>query len=271
MKILKPGINLNKFFNQLHEAEHCALLLDYDGTLAPFHVSPGLARPYPGISPLLDAIMQNGHTRVILISGRWTRDLLPLTGLKHTPEIWGSHGWERLFPDGRYEAATPDETALRGLAEADTWIEEIIDLGGRTEQKPSRLAIHWRGLDRLHVERIRNLVRENWAMQAQDTGLALHDFDGGIELRVPGRNKGHALDTVLGEMPATTAAAYLGDDLTDEDAFHAIQGRGLGVLVREELRATAADLWLTPPRELIEFLTQWHQSRNKTETTNEMV
>lgn len=271
MKILKPGINLNKFFNQLRDAEHCALLLDYDGTLAPFHVSPGLARPYPGISPLLDAIMQNGRTRVILISGRWTRDLLPLTGLKRTPEIWGSHGWERLFPDGRYEAATPNETALRGLAEADTWIEEIIALGGRTEQKPSGLAIHWRGLDPLTAGQIRNLVRENWAMQAQDTGLALHEFDGGIELRVPGRNKGQALETVLGEMPAATVAAYLGDDLTDEDAFRALQGRGLSILVRAELRATAADLWLTPPHELIDFLTQWHKCRNEAETANEVV
>ena len=129
MKILKPGIDLDIFFSRLRKAKHCALLLDYNGTLAPFRDKPEQAFPYPGISPLLDAIMQDGRTRVILISGRWTQDLLPLTGLKRTPEIWGSHGWERLFPDGRYEAATPDETALRGLTEADTWIEEIMALG----------------------------------------------------------------------------------------------------------------------------------------------
>jgi trehalose-phosphatase len=214
--------------------------------------------------------MQDGRTRVVLISGRWTRDLVPLTGLRRAPEIWGSHGWERLFPDGRYETATPDETALRGLAEADTWIEEIIALGGRTEQKPSGLAIHWRGLGRENAERIRRTVRENWALLTQETGLALHDFDGGIELRVPGRDKGHALSTVLAEMPASTVAAYLGDDLTDEDAFHAIRGKGLGILVRDELRITAADMWLTAPRELMEFLTQWRLSRKNMGAENEM-
>ena len=271
MKILKPGIDPDLFFSRLRKAKHCALLLNYDGTLAPFREKPEQAFPYPGISPLLDAIMQDGRTRVILISGRWTRDLLPLTGLKRSPEIWGSHGWERLFPDGRYEAATPDETALRGLAEADTWIEEIMALGGRTEQKPSGLAIHWRGLSPEAGQQIRRLVRENWALLAQETGLALHEFDGGIELRVPGRDKGHALNTVLGEMPATTMAAYLGDDLTDEDAFRAMEDRGLSILVRQQFRVTAADLWLTPPEELMEFLTQWRHSRRKTEAANEVV
>lgn len=270
MKILKPGIDLDRFFEQLRKAKHAALLLDYDGTLAPFHVNPDRAFPYAGISPLLDAIMQDRHTRVILISGRWTRDLLPLTGLDSTPEIWGSHGWERLFPDGRHETATPDETALRGLAEADTWIEEIISLGGRTEQKPSGLAIHWRGLREEIILKIRRMVRENWALLAQETGLALHEFDGGMELRVPGRDKGYALKAVLAEMPADTVAAYLGDDRTDEDAFQAIQGKGLSVLVRENLRATAADLWLTPPQELIEFLTRWRHKRKKTGAENEM-
>lgn len=51
--------------------------------------------------------------------------------------------------------------------------------------------------------------------------------------------------------------AYLGDDVTDEDAFHAVKPRGLAVLVRAELRETAADLWIRPPRELVAFLRSW--------------
>jgi trehalose 6-phosphate phosphatase len=48
--------------------------------------------------------------------------------------------------------------------------------------------------------------------------------------------------------------AYLGDDLTDEDAFRAVKGYRLGVLVRAELQPTLVDLWLRPPGELLALL-----------------
>jgi len=87
--------------------------------------------------------------------------------------------------------------------------------------------------------------------------LTLHEFDGGLELRPSGITKAQAVDRILCEMPSGTAAAYLGDDLTDEDAFVAIKGRGLAVLVRETFRDTCADIWLRPPDELLAFLRRW--------------
>ena len=65
------------------------------------------------------------------------------------------------------------------------------------------------------------------------------------------------MHAILGEMPRDAATAYLGDDLTDEDAFKAIGNRGLAVLVRAEHRPTAAHVWIRPPQELLAFLTQW--------------
>lgn len=76
-------------------------------------------------------------------------------------------------------------------------------------------------------------------------------------MRVPGVDKGSAVETILTEMGRGTAAVYAGDDLTDEDAFRAIKGRGLGILASEEFRSTAADLWLRPPEELLDFLDTW--------------
>jgi trehalose-6-phosphatase len=64
----------------------------------------------------------------------------------------------------------------------------------------------------------------------------------------------------LQKRPPETADAYLGDDLTDEDAFRALRERGLGVLVRTEPCPSAASLHLVPPRPLLEFLQQWHQT-----------
>lgn len=54
------------------------------------------------------------------------------------------------------------------------------------------------------------------------------------------------------------AVAYLGDDLSDEGAFIALEGRGLTVLVRHELRPTVTQAWLLPPDELLVFMTRWH-------------
>ncbi len=257
MRILDEPATLEDFFRSLRAAPARALLLDYDGTLAPFHVRPAEARPYPGVREILDALIEDGGTRVVIVSGRWSRDLVPLLGLKRLPEIWGSHGWEQLKPNGEYETARIREDALRHLVEADTWAAEIETMGGRCELKPGGLAIHWRGLDAGKIASICEHVNQNWHLQEMGKNLVWHDFDGGIELRAPGRDKGYAVDAVLAEMPAHTATAYLGDDVTDDDAFQAIRGRGIGVLVRPEFRASRADFWLRPPQELLDFLRRW--------------
>ncbi len=261
MQVLRTEADPEDFFARLATAPRAALLLDYDGTLAPFQVNPHEAFPWPGVATLLDTLQAQQDTRLVIVSGRWTRDLLPLLKLRRIPEIWGAHGWERRLPDGHIEIARPPEQALRGLAEADTWMGQVRALGGRSETKPACLAIHWRGLPSETATAIRAIVSENWALHARDSGLELHDFDGGVELRVPGRHKGDAVRMIRDEMP-DTLLAYLGDDLTDEDAFAALGEQDLGVLVRQELRpTTAAGLWITPPEELLAFLQRWIQTR----------
>lgn len=256
MKILNPDINLELFYHRRKEASQKGLLLDYDGTLAPFHKEPNKAKPYPGIRHVLNRIMHVPDIRLVIISGRWTKDLIPLLQLEKQPEIWGSHGMERLKTDGSYEIDSMEEQHLDVLVAAGEWIEEL-GLSSRCEKKPGCLAIHWRGLDEKTVNEIRNLVEPRWSTLAQAWQLSLQKFDGGLELRVPARNKGDAVGTILEEMDQNAVAAYLGDDLTDEDAFRAIKGKGIAILVREELRPTAADLWIKPPEELLTFLSGW--------------
>jgi trehalose-phosphatase len=216
--------------------------------------------PYPGVREALNALLAQQRTRLVIISGRWTRDLLPLLGLEQQPELWGSHGRERCHPDGRCEIRRPEERALQALAQADHWTEAAVALGARREPKPASLAVHWRGLAPDAVSRIRTLVLEQWALHARDKGLEAHDFDGGIELRVPGCSKADAVNAIAAES-GHALMAYLGDDLTDEDAFRALGPDDLGVLVRPEFRPTAASLWLKPPGELLDFLQRWIDAR----------
>jgi trehalose 6-phosphate phosphatase len=256
MKILNSKLDLQLFYYQVSEARPKAILIDYDGTLAPFHVNPEKALPYPGVREMLKKIMQAPDIRMVFISGRCIKDLEALLEFDVKPELWGSHGLERLKSDGSYEVASMDEMAVQGLVMADEWIE-TTDYSNRCEKKPGCLAVHWRGLNERKISEMKSQVMETFSSIAEDWKLSLEEFDGGLELRVPVRNKGDAVKTVLYEMGPDIVAAYLGDDVTDEDAFKAIKGRGLAVLVRNALRPTAADIWLKPPEELLNFLSNW--------------
>ena len=87
--------------------------------------------------------------------------------------------------------------------------------------------------------------------------LEYSEFDGGVELNIPGVNKGTAIKEIFSVYPNQTVGAYLGDDLTDEDAFKALPETAMGVLVRKEPRDTAAAVRITPPEELLAFLNRW--------------
>jgi trehalose-phosphatase len=100
-------------------------------------------------------------------------------------------------------------------------------------------------------------IRKLFASAIEEHGLHLLPFDGGLELRARGKNKGDAVSTILKESGSEVAAAYLGDDQTDENAFRAIKGRGVAILVRADPRPTVADIWLRPPEELGRFLRDW--------------
>ena len=250
--------HLNNFFPQLARSAQAALLLDYDGTLAPFQLKRDEAFPYPGVPELLSQIQQSDRTRLVLISGRALKDLIPLLKMARVPEIWGSHGWERLQLDGSRELFPIQENYLDGLKEAEA---AAARLGNAFEHKPASVALHWRGATPEQAHEMQNTIGAKWREIAERHALQLNPFDGGLELRVPGRHKGLVVETILREMEhASPAVAYLGDDLTDEDAFAALEGRGLRLLVRKEPRDTRADCRIEPPEELIAFLQRWRDN-----------
>lgn len=243
------------FFEQLSRAPRRVLLLDYDGTIAPFSAYRNRAFPYPTIPELLDLIMSTCRTRVLLISGRTAREIPPLLGLCPHPEIWGSYGLERLQANGQYSVAHVSADVQHALAQASLWLEQE-GLEGSVELKPGAIAVHWRGLNPGQVEEARAAAYRGLS-QFVGADLMLAEFDGGLELRLRNCNKGDVVRAVLTEHGPHTPVAYLGDDSTDEDAFRALTGRGLTVLVRRTCRFTAAQSWLRPPEELVGFLSDW--------------
>lgn len=244
------------FLDEVASAQERLLLLDYDGTLAPFTVQRTRAVPYRRIPSLIDSLMTACRTRVVVVTSRAARDIPPLLGVDPYPEIRGSYGLERLLPDGAYEVGYIPDEGRKALEAAASWSQKE-GWETSTEIKPGAFALHWRGLPFDQVEAIRTCAYSALAPLACRGNLLLTEFDGGLELRLRACNKGHAVRSLLAESDPGTPVAYLGDDIADEDAFRALLGRGLTVLVRAEFRPTAAQLWLKPPHELVQFLTDW--------------
>jgi trehalose-phosphatase len=262
---------LDQFFRAFAGAAGASLLLDYDGTLAPFRVDRFQALPWAGVRDLLNQIQNQGCTRIVVVTGRPAAEILPLLGVEPAPEVGGLHGAERLHPDGcrELEQLSPEiRSKLDGIAEQLRLDASGGLRGGLIEEKPNAIVMHWRGATPARARMIEKQTRVFFEPLAQTDGLSLLEFEAGIELRA-GRDKGAAVTAILEETAGSRPhrephpAAFLGDDLTDEAAFRAIkkygsrEGHGLGVLVRNQPRPTAADLWLQPPGELRDFLKRW--------------
>lgn len=250
---------VDAFLNKLKRAPASLLMLDYDGTLAPFQTDRHRAYPYPGVIPVLDRILDTGKTKVSVVSGRPIAEiqslLHPLTGI----EMWGAHGLEHMRADGVYGRAEIDPAVAGRLAQAAQWLRGA-GLEHLAETKPGGIAFHWRGLSEDKITSLKNRVDEGWRAFTAEPGIKLLRFDGGLELRAAHPDKGDAVAAILKTAGSDIPAAFLGDDDTDEDAFQALGRRGVSILVRSEYRETKANVWLRPPVELIEFLKRWSKA-----------
>ncbi|QLA15452.1 trehalose-phosphatase [Desulfolutivibrio sulfoxidireducens] len=234
------------------------LLLDYDGTLAPFRDRRDQAVPYPGVVETLGRLPAHGPGRFAVVSGRMGAEVADFLHPARPSEIWGCHGAERLSPGGAPRIQAMPWQWEEALRRAFDLAAEAAPAGA-LEWKTVSLALHWRGMDTAEQQRLARHVGSLWAELARQTGLVPHAFDGGLELRPPGWDKGLAVRAMRRENPGA-ALVYLGDDLTDEDAFQALGPSDIGVLVRERPRLTLARYRITPPGELLGFLRVWADS-----------
>ncbi|HET7100255.1 MAG TPA: trehalose-phosphatase [Terriglobia bacterium] len=256
---------IERFFSSFDGAARPLLLLDYDGTLAAFRVDRFKARPWAGVREQLASLQTQDRTHMVVITGRPPAEIAPLLGLDPPLETWGLHGALRRFPDGCEELDEPPQPTRDRLDELRARLRRD-SLGGLYEDKPNAAVMHWRGHPPARVRQIEKRTRELFEPLARLEGLKLLEFEAGLELRA-GRNKGGAVRELLRESPPGAPATYLGDDITDEEAFAAInQARSphLSILMRRQWRQTAADVWLRPPAELLTFLGMWEKAAART-------
>lgn len=249
---------LPDFWDTLRGKRHRLLALDYDGTLAPFRVERMEAAPLPGVVEALGKIADRGGTRIAVVSGRPLEDLKALLALPERLCIaWvGSHGFEGQRANGERWTRRLSDAQQSGLARARVAVESMGH-GDKLERKPSALAFHTRGLDPDVARGLQGAVTTRWSSLCGEEGLHLHAFDGGVELRVTTADKGLALRELLREAPPEAFVVYVGDDMTDEDAFEVAAGAGgIGIRVGED-RPTKARGTLRDCGAVLEMLRRW--------------
>lgn len=249
---------LEAFFADLRDRRAGLLALDYDGTLAPFRDNRFEAVPDPSLKVAVEAIARQGRTTIVIVSGRPAREVVAVAGFETAFEVWGCHGCDHLDLDGRWTSHGPAAEIERALDDAAAAIAGRVPANA-IEVKIGSVLLHWRALDPAQRPSLESLARAAWTPLTTIPGLELTEFNGGLELRTTVRTKGDALRDVLAAHGQGRAAAFLGDDVTDEDGFAAIDGHGLGVLVRNDPRPTRAHHRVTMPAGIRDFLLTWYQ------------
>jgi len=239
------------------------LLLDFDGTLAEFSPDPAAPQLTPARWDCLERISRQPDVMVGIVSGRRLDDLRKRTRLSDRVYHAGLHGLE-IEIEGR-RTGHPDLYAaaqrLEGLADALSRLVAEYP-GALIEDKGASVAVHARGVapgKRDAVFAKADILAVPWIAERLVRRL---EGDAVVEYlpNIAG-HKGDATQWITADVETRTGkpawVAYLGDDITDEDAFGAISC-GISVLVG--LRPTSATHKLDGITDVDHFL-RWLVSR----------
>ncbi len=231
-----------------------AVFLDYDGTLTPIVDRPELAVLSEEMRKTLAALLQ--RCPVMVISGRDRGDVERLVGLKGLVYA-GCHGFDIAGPEGPGLSHLEASGYAPIVAQAARDLErELAPVPGIiVENKTYAVAVHFRLAGTEDIGRVEHIVD---GVVARNPQLRKTGGKKVFELR-PNMDwdKGKAVLWLLDALDLDTADVvpiYIGDDVTDQDAFDALHGKWLSILVAEAPQATRADYRLADPAEVGRFL-----------------
>jgi trehalose 6-phosphate phosphatase len=241
------------------QSGHLLVALDFDGTIAPIVPRPQDAFMLDAARGAIESLLKRSDTDVAIVSGRALADLRERSGISGV-YYSGNHGLEIDGP-GVHETR-PDALRLAPrMRELSRQLERALlhFPGAFLEDKQLTLSVHSRMVDdETERQRIHDIVEA--AVVAAGNGLKLTYGKRVVEVRPDVEwHKGDALLFLIDRIAQARASApftlYVGDDRTDEDAFAALRGQGVGVLVTAELPAeTAAGAWAASPEEVVAVL-----------------
>ncbi len=233
-----------------------AIFLDYDGTLTPIVADPEKATLPDRTRKIIRRLTE--HYSVAIISGRDLDDVQKMVGVGNIAYA-GSHGFDIVGPGGKYRNQEMGKRFLPALKNADRELRKAVrDIPrAKVEHKRFAIALHYRQVENADVDTLQQRFDDtlsHYPELRKGTGKKV------IELRPNfDWNKGRALQHLLEALYTDSGRIvpiYIGDDITDEDAFRAISDRGIAIAVGREKRPTAAHYKLKDPEEVTKFLQQ---------------
>lgn len=235
------------------------LLCDFDGTLAELHQDPSVPTLPPERRALLQMLAARPDMSVGLVSGRRISDLRGRTRLPDNVYHAGLHGLEIEVDERRWRHPELEDRRLYTRALASRLVGLAREVPGVIiEDKDVSIAVHVRAVAADQRAEVLTRARALAAPSLASGELALLGGQFMLEF-LPNLawHKGDAktwiLDDVATRYGARPWVVFVGDDVTDENAFAAIE-HGIGVLVGD--RPTAADHRLPSPAE-VEQLLRW--------------
>jgi trehalose 6-phosphate phosphatase len=238
--------SLRTAVTQLARVPQLLVACDYDGTLAPIVEDPSAAAPLPEAVAALRSLASLPQTTVAVVSGRALRDLAALSRLPSEVHLVGSHGSE--FDVGFVQRLAPELVELRTRLQIELESLTRDHPGVRLEAKPASVAVHTRTASRAVADAIADAVRigpASWPDVHMTAGKEV------IELSVLATHKGTAIEELRRQVSAG-AALFVGDDVTDENAFSQLSGKDVGIKVGHG--DTAAGFRVDDPLQAVRIL-----------------
>ena len=231
-----------------------AVFLDYDGTLTPIVDRPDLAILSEETRNTVRELAR--RSTVAVISGRDLQDVRRLVGIDNIFYA-GSHGFQIEGPEGWHPDLQPGAESLGVLDEAERELRELLhDISGvLVERKQFSIAVHYRLVEEGSLKAVEDAVArvaERRPELRRAAGKKVHELQPRVDW-----HKGRALLWLLEALDLDKPEIlplYVGDDITDEDAFEVLRDRGVGIVVRDEPRPTAAAYALDNPEQVRSFL-----------------
>jgi alpha,alpha-trehalase len=232
-----------------------AVFLDYDGTLTPIVSQPEDASLSDSMRQTLRELAARSPV-VAILSGRDLDDVRRRVNIDSIVYA-GSHGFDIAGPDGLCRQMGTE--FLSNLDTAEKELHKALDgiSGARVERKRFSIAAHCRNVNENDVPKVEQAVSEvatRHRKLRRINGKKVYEL-----LPDVAWDKGKAalwlLETLgLESRSGGIRPIYIGDDRTDEDAFRALEQRGIGILVSEQSQPTAAGYSLKNPAEVERFL-----------------